>query len=258
MRAGSRELHLTRSPVAIATACWGSYWRRFGAAYVAAIEAMQPLPAEVVLVTRDAVEVPAWWRVVEPQSPLPMWDWFNESVAACTTEYVLPSAIDDCLLPDGLAEFECAGDVISVGCITDGQPEPLPTAEDWEHLLDVERSAIWTASAFRREVFLRYPWRRVAYSDWMQWLELRHAGADIRFDRKPRFIHARHEGANSYLPSPFSDRQIREMKTLLATGLVVPGPEWPPRGGEWRVATRPRGTHEVLAELRRRKAAIEK
>lgn len=228
--------------ISFATACWGDYWEKFGTEFVASLAAMDPKPAEVVLVTDQDLYGPDWIRIVRPKSSVKMWDWFNEAVQACTSEWIMVGSVDDIMLPDGLADLTLTGDLVATACLQNGELETCPSPEHWERLLDLDQTAIWTGAVFRRELFLRYPWRRVAYSDWMQWLELRHAGASITFDRKPRFVHRRHEASHTAQPSEDGFQQIRTMKRWLAANLVTPGPEWPPGGKlELGGGTRPRG-----------------
>jgi hypothetical protein len=219
-----------KSPVAIVTASWGSYWKQFGHQFVASIRAMQPFPAEVIIVTDQDIKVPEWIRVVPPRSDVQKWDWFNEGVEATIAEWVMIGSVDDPMFWDGLADINLTGDLVSTTCHQEGHVETFPGRTYWDRVfLEPQTTAVWTGAVFRRDVFLRFPWRRVVYSDWMQLLELRYANAAISFDRKPRFIHRWQAGSHSYTPSATGDKQIRELKRLLVAGGVQPGIEWPPK-----------------------------
>lgn len=239
-----------KNTISLAVACWGSYWSRFGAEFLASLEEMDPKFSEVVLVAQG-IDVPPWIRLVRPQSDVRQWDWFNEAVDVCTSKWIMVGAIDDPMLPDGLADFKFRGDFIATSCMQNGTLESA-SRESWERLMDVRETAIWTSALFKRDVFLKHPWRQVVYPDWMQWLELKHVGAKITFDSKPRFIHRRHDGAHTMFPSHIGDRQIREMKRMLANGQVTPGNHWPPQGTGYDVE-RPSTARELFAEMRRRR-----
>jgi hypothetical protein len=216
--------------IAFVAAVWGEFWDLFGQEFLDSLAAMNPAPDEAILVCDQDYDAPAWLRQIRPRSPVPMWDWFNEGVEACSSEWVMVGSVDDVMLSDGLADLDLKGDFISTACLQNGVLETCPSPESWERILDLDQIAIWTGAVFRRDVFLRFPWRRVEYPDWMQWLELKKAGASISFDRKPRFIHRRHEKAHTTHPSPHGDDQIRLMRKWLRSRHVTPGVDWPPRG----------------------------
>lgn len=217
-------------PISLATASWGTYWSKFGEEFLAAIQSMDPLPAEVVLVT-DAIVTShqSWLRVLQPVSNVPMWDWFNEAVAACRTEWIICVGVDDLWLPNGLFDLNLDGHAVQFAGLENGRLWE-PKEHDYNQLHLIDNNPMAGGTVFRREVFLRHPWRRSVAADHLQWIELQNQGIVVRFDNRPRFNHRRHADAHSIAPLAESDLHVRQLKWWLRNGVVEPGAEWPPLG----------------------------
>lgn len=217
------------SPIAFAVACWGDYWDKFGNSFIGSMEGMNPRPSEIVVVTDQDIACPDWIRVVRPKSDVKMWDWFNEAVEACQSEWVIVPGIDDVYFAHALADVTLEGDAIAMGLMENGRIHASPGRSHWDHhVLGSNTTDAWYPMIFRRETYLRFPWRRVINPDSHQLLEMRKARIDMRFDPRPRFEHRRHVTAHSAVESPVGREQINEMKRLLNNGIVTPGIEWPP------------------------------
>jgi hypothetical protein len=211
--------------LAVCVASWGTYWDRFGSEFVASMESSSPRPSEVVIVADQEVVIPEWIKSFRPRSATPMWDWFNEAVAHSESEYVWLLGVDDLLTSHGLIGLKLAGDAINVAGLEHDRVW-VGTPQEYSGIIYRHGNPMLGGIILKRDVYLRIPWRRVIWSDWMQWIEINHAGLDVRFDRTPRMVHRRHPGAHSMKVSELGERQINEMKRML--GLVEHGPEWPP------------------------------
>jgi hypothetical protein len=92
------------SPVAIISPFEQNYWDRFGATFIASIEALTVKPQEVILVTTARVDVPDWWKVV-PYWDDRIWPCVNVGVREATAEWCTHLPVDDTMDPnffDGL------------------------------------------------------------------------------------------------------------------------------------------------------------
>jgi len=207
-------------PVTLCTAVWGDYWARFGRSYIAAIERMNPPPREVVIVSKEPLEVSAWIKQYRPQSDTPMGDWYNEAVEHATNEWVVCLGVDDTFLIDGLDGLALEGEAVAIGGIEHGAPW-LPDESGYRDILTIPHNPMRGGVIFRRDTFLRFPWRRMRWSDWAQWLEFNHAGVDVRFDLRPRFHHRRHAGANSAVGDPVADEALAQLKNSLSESIMV-------------------------------------
>lgn len=204
--------------IAIATACWGIYWERFGVRFANSIAKLNRKPDETIVV--GEVEVaPIWIDTPRPVSPVCQWDWFNEAVQHSTSEWVLCLGIDDEILPAGLDDLPLTGDVVSITGLENGEPWRADR-DGWRNLLSITENPMRGGTIFRRDVFLRYPWRRMRLCDWAQWIEFKHAQLEVRFDETPRFIHHRHVHANSMRVIVESEREISHFKKRLRCGSV--------------------------------------
>lgn len=239
--------------IAVTTSCWGTYWDRFGAEFINSMEQCQP--AEVSIVTNQKIVVPSWFTVNRPRSAIQMWDWTNEAVENCQSEWIIVAGVDDIYFENAFHDLDLSGDAISIALVDQGSPQHSPGIEHWENeLLLPESQGVWNPTIVRRDVFLKYPWRRVVNPDWIQALEFRYNRIDIRFDHRfPRFEHRMFPGNHSYSHSPRGDAQVRQMKRLLETGNVIPGQEWMPLGGDWTEDQPRLSARDSLLELRRKR-----
>lgn len=218
--------------IAVTTSCWGTYWDRFGAEFINSMEQCQP--AEVSIVTNQKIVVPSWFTVNRPRSEIQMWDWTNEAVENCHSEWVVVAGIDDIYFANAFENIELAGDIVSIVMQEHGVPLVRACHEEWNSKILLESvTGVWTPIILRREVFLKYPWRRVGAPDSMQLVELRYHNLSITFDNTPRFEHITHTDSYSVTPCPRAMPEILTMKRMLATGKVIPGAEWPPLGSNW-------------------------
>lgn len=201
--------------VAFVTAAWGGYLEKFGRDWVAAIERMNPRPKDVVIVSKTELpNAPAWVRQFRPQSAVHNWDWFNEAVAHADAEWVVCVGIDDLFHANGLSRIRLDGDVVAFAHTHLGKLM-APTAEGYAGIIDRPDNPMYGGAAFRKDVFLRFPWRRVVYPDWYQWIEFRQAGTDVRCDPTPRFVWRRHREAHSANRHPHAVEQIAAIRRAI-------------------------------------------
>jgi hypothetical protein len=217
--------------IAIVTAVWGDYWRRFGHDFIGSMESMSPRPAEVIVVADEPLDCPSWFRRITPEpSSAKMWDWINDGVRASRSEWIILAGVDDTYFPNALEDVNLRGDAVSISMRENGVIKSSLGAHHWEHeLLKESDAGCWNPTICRRDVFLRYPWRRVVNPDWIQLLEMRNGNIDIHFDPRPRFEHRVHTGSHSSQPSEEGALQVLQMKRWLQCSKVIPGPEWLPR-----------------------------
>lgn len=205
--------------IAITTACWGNYWERFGIQFAESIAKMNRQPDETIVVGEIEI-APIWIDVQRPESLVFQWDWFNEAVKHSTAEWVVCLGVDDEMLPTGFDDLHLEGYVIAITGLENGSMWG-PVEHEYPEMLWIDHNPMRGGTIFRREVFLRYPWRPVVWPDWAQWLEFNDAGVDVRFDYTPRFTHHRHSRANSMTPSAVGDQQIRDLKEQLLTNSMI-------------------------------------
>lgn len=202
------------SPVAFVTAAWGGYLEKFGREWIEAIARMNPRPKDVVIVSDHELDAPSWVRQFRPVSSVHNWDWFNEAVQHARAEWVVCVGIDDLFHSNGLARLKLEGDAVAFAHTHVGNLM-APTADGYAKIMERSDNPMYGGAVFRRDVFLRFPWRRVVFPDWYQWIEFRHAGVDVRCDPTPRFVWRRHKAAHSSNRHPRAMEQIVELKSRL-------------------------------------------
>lgn len=200
--------------VSIVSACWGNYWQRFGKEFCDSIESLNTKPHEVIVVSDCIADYPEWLKVIYPFSSVRKWDWLNEAVLHATGEWVWLLGIDDLAYAHGLDGIVFEGDVIAIGATENGKSW-IPDQLKWNSLLFESGNPMAGGMICKRSAYLRYPLRNTTYSDWMQWLEMRHSGVDVRFDQRERFIHRKHADANSFAIDENGLREIENFKRHL-------------------------------------------
>lgn len=190
-------------------------------------------PGEVVIVTDQQISVPSSWIVKRPVSSIRMWDWFNEAVEHCTSEWIIVPGIDDIYFPNAFTDISLIGDVVFICLVHNGIAGHFPSLDEWrDRVLRLDSNPGWMPIICRRDAFLKYPWRRIIYPDWLQIIEFRYHELIISIDPTPRFTHrvhrSNHSGISWHQSIGFS--QVRFVQKVMQSEPVMPGPEWPPQG----------------------------
>lgn len=203
--------------------CWGSYWSKFGHQYVSMIEQLNPKPESVTLVTDLTISVPSWITVVRPKSDVAMWDWCNEAAQVSPSEWVIIAGLDDIYFPDALSNLNLNGDFLTLACTHGSEVySVIGGYGGWCRLLSSTINNMTCGAVYRRDVFLRFPWRRSRSADAIQFLELRKANARIIIDDKPRFLHMVHSDSNTSKIGEMDHRQFAIARKLLVANRQLP------------------------------------
>ena len=206
--------------------CSVEYWQKFGEQYVTMIEAMNPKPDEVILSSLVPLDVPSWIRNIITEELF--WDGVNEAVEMSSCDWVVPTGVDQIMLPDALVGLDRDCDVISIAGRTQHGELFQANPDGYETILGSVSNPMSGMTVMRREVHLAYPARRSMYSDWIQWMEFRKAELRVQFDTTNRFIHWRHPEAVSFQAHPQGEADVALFRSLINQFEIVPGQEFPP------------------------------
>ena len=215
------------SPVAIVTTVSQQYWDRFGAGYVAMIEALTIKPQELILVTRARVDVPDWWTVV-PYWDDRIWPGVNVGVREATAEWVMQLPVDDLLDTNFYDGLRLAGDAVNV-CGRWDRGFCFGTPDQYQNLLYSSNNGMPGQAVIRRRTWLKIPYRSHKYADWVQWCELRAHNVQVSFDERCVWTWVRHEDATTFKPDEKAREEVVKFCELLRSSRVVPGEDWPPK-----------------------------
>lgn len=217
------------SEVAIVTTAWGDYWSRFGGRWVAAVQALEHAPAEVIVASDERLALPDGWVCIPARKPYFLDAWFG-AIQRASSPWIFMCGLDDEPTPNAMTDLVLEGDVIYGPQITDDGTAHGPNPSGWETILNFDGGWFpctgW--NLMRRDVYLQYPQRRAVWADWMMACELRYHNVDVRFQDTVRQIYHLHPDQHSRSDKGQSRKRIEEFKRMLATGRVVPGLDWPP------------------------------
>jgi hypothetical protein len=206
--------------------CSVEYWQKFGEQYVTMIEAMNPKPNEVILSSLVPLDVPSWIRNIITKELF--WDGVNEAVEMSSCDWVVPTGVDQIMLPDALVGLDRDCDVISIAGRTQHGELFQANPDGYQTILGSVSNPMSGMTVMRRKVHLAYPARRSMYSDWIQWMEFRKADLRVEFDTTNRFIHWRHPEAVSFQAHPQGEADVAFFRSLINQFEIVPGQEFPP------------------------------
>ena len=143
-------------------------------------------------------------------------------------DWVVPTGVDQIMLPDALVGLDRDCDVISIAGRTQHGELFQANPDGYETILGSVSNPMSGMTVMRREVHLAYPARRSMYSDWIQWMEFRKAELRVEFDTTNRFIHWRHPEAVSFQAHPQGEADVALFRSLINEFEIVPGQEFPP------------------------------
>lgn len=224
----SIKLRPVSSDVAIVTTAWGDYWDRFGDRWMQSVLALEDTPGEVIIASDRLLDVPDGWRVVTAVEPhfLDAWYW---AIHRAHSPLIFMCGLDDEVTPNAMTDLPEVWDVV-YGPQMAGDKIHGPNREGWERIL--EETEDWFPctgwNLIRRDIYLKYPQRRVVWADWIMAMEFKYHGVDVRFDDTIRQRYNLHDGQHSRSQSMKPLVNIRKYRPYIKAGRVLPGLEWPP------------------------------
>ena len=214
--------------VTLISASWGNYFARFGRDWLASVAALDPQPAKIIVATDRLL--PLDGRFTQIDAPKPYhWEALNAAVRAADTEWVASLMLDDTMPSDGLADIDRSGDVEASYALASNGALMRPKQVRWQNIMSDDWYPLSGYQVIRRDVWLRFPYRPVVWADWVQALEWKEAGIQVRFHERVRQHYRLHEGQHSN-PSDLAEARanIELVKKMIREGGVKPGNEWPP------------------------------
>lgn len=193
----------------IVTVCWGNYWEKYGKRWTQAALSITSKP-EIIVVSDK--EIDTQFKVVYDTSKHAGLAR-NVGVQAATGEYVSCSDIDDIPYPHYFDGVDGEHDIIGFALDIEGYGRMNPDSYMWDRALEINaQNPLIVSSAVKRELLLKHPYRNVGWEDWALWLDLRKAGATVKFDMTPRYLYSRPPGSLATINTRAKTDEIREMK----------------------------------------------
>jgi hypothetical protein len=164
-------------PVTVYSVCYGNY-DRFLPDWWASVVALNPAPADVVLITDRPQPIDCRQVIAAPSGRYPYSTYLNTAVQACTTEHVATLDCDDTAMPDALAGTNYDVDVYIWGLERSDGKIHCPTNRSAGEVLELgynpfNHGGVHTVDIWRRAG----GFRDVGYSDWAFYIDCAHAGA---------------------------------------------------------------------------------
>lgn len=193
----------------IITVCWGDYWERYGKQWSEAVLAITCKP-EIIVVSDKPIYTK--FKVVYNDSKHAGLAR-NAGIQVATGEYVSCSDIDDIPYPHYFDGVDGEHDIIGFTLDIEGGGRMMPDSDTWDRALEINaQNPLIVSSAVKRELLLKHPYRNVGWEDWALWLDLRKAGASVKFDITPRYFYSRPPGSLATVNTRAKSEEIREMK----------------------------------------------
>jgi glycosyltransferase involved in cell wall biosynthesis len=193
----------------IITICWGDYWERYGKRWSEAALAITSKP-EIIVVSDKPIDTP--FKVVYNDSKHAGLAR-NAGIQVATGDYVSCSDIDDIPYPCYFDGVDGKHDIIGFTLDIEGWGRMKPNPYMWIKALELNATnPLIVSSAVKRELLLKHPYRNVGWEDWALWLDLRKAGATVKFDMTPRYFYSRPQGSLATVNTMAKTEEIREMK----------------------------------------------
>jgi hypothetical protein len=193
----------------IVTVCWGDYWERYGQRWLQAATAISCKP-EIIIVSDNPLDTEH--RVVintTKHAGLAR----NAGIQVATGDYVSCSDIDDLPYTHYFDGVDGVHDIIGFALDIEGGGRMNPDPYMWDRAFEINaQNPLIVSSAVKRELLLKHPYRNVGWEDWALWLDLRKAGASVKFDMTPRYFYSRPPGSLATVNARAKSEEIREMK----------------------------------------------
>lgn len=219
---------MTVSDVALVGFCWGDFWERFGAQWIETVEALNPQPERILLLTDKPVSLPFGWDQEHTEHST-IWDVINNGYVKAETKYVAGLAMDDSMPKDALYDLKLDVDVVVSGHRDTLGNINIPTRERYENCLDEPWYPLSGYHVMRSDLFTEIPLRPVDWCDWINMFEWFQHGLNLHFDGRVRQLYTIRDGQYSQPKNPKQARaNINLMRDLIRNGGVKPGAVWPP------------------------------
>jgi hypothetical protein len=193
----------------IVTICWGNYWETYGKQWLQAATAISGKP-EIIIVSDKPLDTEH--RVVintTKHAGLAR----NAGIQVATGDYVSCSDIDDVPYTHYFDGVDGVHDIIGFALDIEGGGSMIPDSDTWDRALEINaQNPLIVSSAVKRDLLLKHPYRNVGWEDWALWLDLRKAGASVKFDMTPRYFYSRPSGSLATVNARAKSEEIREMK----------------------------------------------
>lgn len=204
--------------VTVVSCIYGNGYDKFIDEWAGAVEALDPVPDEVIVACDAQRFVPGAKVIVRPSS----WQhrqafYLQQAISNADTEWVWIVDIDDIALSDGLEGLDrVAGDVWQMGYRrTDGTvyaPEQL-SGRDY---LRLAGNPFTAGSAIRTDIFADVGgFSDIAFQDWGLWRNLAHLGAAFEMSGREHYVYRQHQQSRTTIEL-LADRRTaheREMAT---------------------------------------------
>ena len=209
--------------ITVVATCYGDYWDTFHEQWEASIAALDPQPAEVILVSDVPRPVPEGVRNIAI-GEAHMTDYWMVGALAAETEWVSLSGFDDVWLTDAMTPFTTDADVYGFPVIMTGLMSGLFAYQGgYEDILHVAHNPMLGDFFYRRDLLERVTLRRMGYMDWAHFSEMRYFGYRVDAGGPPRAFKTRHPQAISLVNRPDFQQEIDAFKVRLLAGLIEEG-----------------------------------
>jgi hypothetical protein len=210
------------SDITVVATCYGDYWEKFSARWLASIATLDPAPAEIILVSDVPHTVPGVRNIVI--GPAHMADYWNVGAWAADTTWVSLSGFDDVWMPDAMTPFDTTADVYGFPVMMAGlMSGPFAYGGGFDSIRHVGHNPMLGDFFYRTDLLLRMPLRQIGYMDWAHFCEMQYFGRTFDAGGPIRATKMRHPAAFSLVNDPTCQRELDAFKVRLNAGLITEG-----------------------------------
>lgn len=187
--------------VTVVACIYGTGYDRFVDEWAAAIAALAPAPADVLVLSDRPRDIPgARVEVVTGCGwQYPQAFYQHRAFRLVETPWAWIVDIDNLALPDGLAGIESVeSDVWLMGYRIPGQPAYVPPSLSVDEYLGEMKNPYPAGSAIRTDAYRRVGgFADVAHEDWALWRRLACAGCTFEVSGRAHYLYRRHAGTRT-------------------------------------------------------------
>jgi hypothetical protein len=199
--------------VTITTAAWGDYWDRYGEQWSSYILRLDPQPTEVIVVSDRPIKTD-FKVVIESDCHLGVFR--NAGVNAATSTWIVPSDLDDEPLPNYIDNLDDSYDIICYSFEDNNKSKYCGSNKTWDKIFNLKsKNPLVSCSAVKKELLIKYPYRKIGWEDWALWLDLKSANASVKFDQTVRYRYQNNEHSLSKQHVNIKNEEIYTLKKLL-------------------------------------------
>lgn len=207
----------------IMSMAYGDYWDIWHKQWIENLEATDPKPDRVLLISDTKKDVPSWVENIAIGSK-EMYQYANVGVMLADTEWISWHGLDDMYLPDAFLPFDESGDVYGYPHIMQGLRDGLAQyVGGYETMYDLPHNPMLGGFFHRRLTLLEIPYRRYGYMDEVQFCEMSWFKKKAVFGDKPRSIWYRHDRAHAMWHNDQHRNEANEFKQRLISGAIEKG-----------------------------------